>query len=308
MRSNWGTGLARLATAILLVAGSSTQAAVVAPATSSATRPASSPDRAAALDLLLPVGKPDVRSSSVLIIDESNSSVLYSKKAEVAAPIASITKLMTALVVLEGNQPLDEMLQITPDDRDNEKGSGSRLTVGTKLSRGDLLHLALMSSENRAAHAVGRNYPGGLPAMVRAMNAKATALGMKHARFVDPTGLSSRNVASPADLSRLVIAASDNPIIREYSTHAHFAVPVGKRLLEFRNTNTLVLNRDWDITVQKTGYISEAGQCLVMQAIIKERPVVIILLNSFGKYTRVADARRIRKWMETRQLSASRAH
>lgn len=304
MRSNnWGHRLLRLAVPGLLVAGSLAQAAVLPPAKSAPVPPAvtQSPD------LPLPIGKPDVRSSSVLIIDESNASILYSKKADVASPIASITKLMTALVVLEREQPLDELIQITLDDRDNEKGSGSRLTVGTKLSRGDLLHLALMSSENRAAHAVGRNYPGGLPALVRAMNSKAKALGMIHARFVDPTGLSSRNVASPADLSRLLIAASLNPTIREFSTNKHLTVPVGKRLLEFRNTNTLVSNPDWNITVQKTGYISEAGQCLVMQTIIEERPVVIILLNSFGKYTRVADARRIRKWMQTRQLSAARA-
>lgn len=303
MRSNnWGPRWLRLAVPGLLFTGSLIQAAVLPPAKSAAVPPAVSPDLPP-----LPIGKPDVRSNSVLVIDESNASVLYSKKADIASPIASITKLMTALVILESKQPLDELIQITADDRDNEKGSGSRLTLGTKLSRGDLLHLALMSSENRAAHAVGRNYPGGLSALVRAMNSKAKALGMTHARFVDPTGLSSRNVASPADLSRLVIAASQNPTIREFSTNKHFTVPVGKRMLEFRNTNTLVSNPDWNITVQKTGYISEAGQCLVMQAIIEERPVVIILLNSFGKYTRVADARRIRKWMQTRQLSAARA-
>lgn len=286
----------------LLLASSLLQAAVL-PATKSASA------RSAVLqrpESLLPTGKPQVKSGSVLVIDANDASVLYSRNADVALPIASITKLMTALVVLEGKQPLDEVIEITRDDRDKEKGSGSRLTVGTKLSRGDLLHLALMSSENRAAHAVGRHYPGGLPAMVRAMNAKSKALGMTRAHFVDPTGLSSGNVASPNDLSRLVIAASHNTTIREFSTNRHFTVPVGKRLLEFRNTNTLVANPDWDITIQKTGYISEAGQCLVMQTTIEDRTVVMILLNSFGKYTRVADARRIRKWMETRQLSASR--
>lgn len=299
--TDWGHKLLMLAVPVLLLAASLSQAAVV-PATKSAqARPAAAPD-------LLPIGKPEVKSGSALVIDESNSSVLYARNADVALPIASITKLMTALVVLEGNQPLDEMIQITKDDRDREKGSGSRLTVGTKLSRGDLLHLALMASENRAAHAVGRNYPGGLRALVRAMNAKAKTLGMSRAHFVDPTGLSSGNVASPSDLFKLVTAASHHPTIREFSTNKHFAVPVGKRMLEFRNTNTLVSNPDWNITVQKTGFINEAGRCLVMQAIIEERPVVIILLNSFGKYTRVADARRIRKWMQTRQLSAARMH
>jgi D-alanyl-D-alanine endopeptidase (penicillin-binding protein 7) len=291
-----------LAMPCLLLATSLLQAAILpAPkAASTARAVAQTPD------LPLPVGKPDIKSGSALVIDESNSSILYARNANVALPIASITKLMTALVVLEGKQPLDEVLQITRDDRDTQKGSGSRLTVGTKLSRGDMLHLALMSSENRAAHAVGRHYPGGLPALVRAMNAKAKTLGMTRAHFVDPTGLSSGNVASPADLSKLVIAVSHHPTIREFSTNKHLAVPVGKRMLEFRNTNTLVSNPAWDITVQKTGYINEAGQCLVMQTVIEDRPIVIILLNSFGKYTRVADARRIRKWMETRQLSASR--
>lgn len=292
----------------LLFASSLLQAAVL-PATKPASiHPAVAQAAVAqAPDLPLPIGKPEVKSGSALVIDESNSSILYSRNADVALPIASITKLMTALVVLEGKQPLDELIEITKDDRDRQKGSGSRLTVGTKLSRGDLLHLALMSSENRAAHAVGRNYPGGLKALLRAMNAKAKALGMTRAHFVDPTGLSSGNVASPADLSRLVIAAANHPTIREYSTNRHFAVAVGKRMLEFRNTNTLVSNPDWDIVVQKTGYINEAGRCLVMQTIIEDRPVVIILLNSFGKYTRVADARRIRRWMETRHLSASRS-
>jgi D-alanyl-D-alanine endopeptidase (penicillin-binding protein 7) len=207
---------------------------------------------------------------------------------------------MTALVVLEGHQSMDEMVRITSEDRDTELGSTSRLTIGTALSRGDLLHLALMSSENRAAHALGRNYPGGLAAFVRAMNAKALTLGMKNTRFVDPTGLSSRNVSSAADLTRLVMTAAADPLISRYSTHKGYAVPVGKQMLEFHNTNTLVTKADWDIAVQKTGYTRDAGQCLVMKAEIQGRSVVIVLLNSFGKYTRVADARRIRKWMEAK--------
>ena len=239
-------------------------------------------------------------SSSVLVLDEANSNVLFSKHPDVALPIASITKLMTSLVVLEGNQPLNEPIEVTEDDLDTEKRTRSRLSPGTVLTRGDLLHLALMSSENRAAHTLGRNYPGGLQVFVRAMNTKARLLGMTSAHFVDPTGLSSLNVASAEDLSKLVIAASQNPTIRMYSTSNGYAVPVGNRLVAYRNTNALVSSPTWDIVVQKTGYISEAGKCLVMKAIIEGRTVVIILLDSVGKYTRLADANRIKKWMETR--------
>jgi D-alanyl-D-alanine endopeptidase (penicillin-binding protein 7) len=245
-----------------------------------------------------PIRDPKLKSSSVLIIDQSDSSVLYSRHSDVAMPIASITKLMTALVVLDAKQPLDEPIQITEADRDLPKASFSRLTVGTTLSRGDLMHLALMASENRAAHALGSNYPGGLPAMVEAMNAKAAQLGMTNSHFVDPTGLSSQNVASPEDLSKLVIAASHNSTIREYSTDRHFAVKVRRHMVEFRNTDNLVANPTWNIIVQKTGYIAEAGKCLVMAAVIEGRSVVIVLLDSLGKYTRVADAKRIKTWME----------
>ncbi|MGH8139379.1 MAG: D-alanyl-D-alanine endopeptidase [Steroidobacteraceae bacterium] len=244
--------------------------------------------------------EPALRSTSALVLDETHSSVLYARRADVSAPIASITKLMTALVVADAGLPLDEPIQLTTEDRIVGKGAFSRLALGTTLTRGDLIHLALMSSENRAAHALGRNYPGGLPAFVRAMNAKARALGMTHAHFVDPAGLSSENVASAEDLSRLVVAASQDPIIREYSTDRDYAVPVGRRMLEFRNTNSLVSNPTWNIVVQKTGYISEAGRCLVMQAVIQGRTVVIVLLNSVGKRTRVADAVRIRRWMEAK--------
>jgi serine-type D-Ala-D-Ala endopeptidase (penicillin-binding protein 7) len=239
-----------------------------------------------------------LKSSSVLVMDPSDSSVLYSRHSDVAMPIASITKLMTSLVVLDAQQSLDEPIQITDADRDMPKGGFSRLTVGTTLSRGDLMHLALMSSENRAAHALGNNYPGGMPAMVAAMNAKAAELGMVSSHFVDPTGLSSQNVASPEDLSKLVIAASHNPTIREYSTDSRYAVKVRKHMVEFHNTDNLVANPGWNIIVQKTGYISEAGKCLVMAAVIEGRSVVIVLLDSLGKYTRVADAKRIKTWME----------
>ncbi len=239
-----------------------------------------------------------LKSSSVLVIDQNDSSVLYSRNSDVAMPIASITKLMTALVVLDARQSLDEPIQITDADRDLPKGGFSRLAVGTVLTRGDLMHLALMSSENRAAHALGNNYPGGMPAMVAAMNAKAVALGMTSSHFVDPTGLSSQNVASPEDLTKLVIAASHNPSIREYSTDSHYAVKVRKHMVEFHNTDNLVANPAWNIIVQKTGYITEAGKCLVMAAVIEGRSVVIVLLDSLGKYTRVADAKRIKSWME----------
>jgi serine-type D-Ala-D-Ala endopeptidase (penicillin-binding protein 7) len=245
-----------------------------------------------------PAGQPDLRSSAVFVLDEGSSKVLLSRQAEVAAPIASITKLMTALVVLDGHQPLDEILEITEQDQEHGRGAFSRLTIGTRLSRGDLLHVALMSSENRAAHALGRNYPGGLPAFVAAMNARARALGMTGARFVDPTGLSSDNMASPADLSKLVIAASHEPTIQQYSTDGAHSLRVGRRTLEFHNTDQLVRSPAWNIIVQKTGYITEAGRCLVIKAMIRGREIVIVLLDSFGRYTRVADAQRIRKWLE----------
>ena len=242
---------------------------------------------------------PKLKSSSVLIVDQSDSTVLYSRRSDVAAPIASITKLMTALVVLDAKQPLDEPIAITQQEAMLPKTRGSRLSVGTVLTRGDLMHLALMSSENRAAHALGANYPGGVPAIVKAMNLKAAALGMTTAQFVDPTGLSSDNVASPEDLSKLVLAAAQNPHIREYSTDPSYAVRVRRHLVEFHNTDNLVKNPTWNIIVQKTGYISEAGKCLVMEAVIEGRNVIIVLLDSAGRLTRLADAKRVKTWMES---------
>ena len=254
-----------------------------------------------------PAPEPRLKSSSVLIIDQSDSSILYSRNSDVAAPIASITKLMTALVVLDARLPMDEPLEITEAELDLPKMNVSRLSVGTVLTRGDLMHIALMASENRAAHALGANYPGGLTTFVRAMNAKATELGMHNAHFADPTGLSSENVASPEDLSKLVIAASKNPVIREYSTDKSYAVRVHRHLVEYRNTDNLVANPTWNIIVQKTGYIAEAGKCLVMEAVIERRNVIIVLLDSLGKYTRVADAKRVKSWMESLSaLSAER--
>lgn len=246
-----------------------------------------------------PAPRPDIRSAAALVVDARDYSVLFARRDDSALPIASITKLMTAIVVTAGRQPLDETLTITKADRDGTRGSASRLAVGTKLTRRELLHLALMSSENRAAYALGRNYPGGTPAFVKAMNERARVLGMAKSRFADPTGLSSGNVASARDLVRLVKAASGDPLIRQFSTDDKHTVVAGRRAIEYRNTNTLVNRPDWDIALQKTGYTVAAGQCLVMNTVIEGRSVVIVLLNSFGKYTRVADARRIRQWMET---------
>jgi D-alanyl-D-alanine endopeptidase (penicillin-binding protein 7) len=250
--------------------------------------------------------RPEVHSHAFYVLDEADSSVLAARHDDIPAPIASITKLMTALVVLEAGQPMDQLLTITAEDVRGTVGSGSRLAPGTRLSRADMMHLALMSSENRAAHVLCRNYPDGMSACVRAMNDKAAALGMTKARFVEPTGLSSSNVASPRDLAKLVLAAGNDPTIREYSTDPGHIVYVNRRPLEFRNTNLLVANPAWQVNIQKTGYISKAGRCLVMQTVIDGRQVVIVLLNSWGKLTRIADAKRIRTWIEAqRRVTAS---
>ena len=242
--------------------------------------------------------QPLIRSNAALVVDTQNSTILYAKRPEAVQPIASITKLMTALVVLDAKQPLEQRIKITPADRIHGKGWYSRLAVGTTLTRRDLMHLALMASENRAARTLAMNYPGGMPAAIRAMNAKAKALGMTHTHFADPTGLTSKNVSSAGDLAKLVIAASHNPLIRHFSTARHFSVRVRRRLTEFNTTDRLVANPTWKIIVQKTGFINEAGHCLVMETVIDGRKVVIVLLDSFGKYTRLADAIRIRRWME----------
>lgn len=240
----------------------------------------------------------ELKSSVAYVVDQANAQVLFEKNANVALPMASITKLMTSLIVVEANQDMNELLTITEDEIDHEKFTSSRLKVGTQLTRGTMLHLALMSSENRAAAALGRSYPGGLANFVRAMNAKASALGMSEARYVDASGLSSQNVASARDLAKLVNAAYQHPIIRLYSTDPKFDVEVGNQVLHYHNTNNLVANPDWDIGLQKTGYISEAGRCLVMQAKIEGRPVVMVFLDSKGKQSRLGDAGRIRKWLE----------
>jgi D-alanyl-D-alanine endopeptidase (penicillin-binding protein 7) len=246
----------------------------------------------------------DLKSSVALVVDQDTHQVLFSKNSQAVLPIASITKLMTALVVTEAALPLDEVLTISQEDVDTEKGSRSRLTVGTQLTRGEMLLLALMSSENRAAHALGRHYPGGLEAFVAAMNAKAQLLGMSGTRYVEPTGLSSQNRSSANDLARLVDAAYAHQIIRELSVSREAQVDVGKRQLQFRSTNGLVRNPDWDIGLQKTGYISEAGRCLVMQAQLAGRKLIMVLLDSAGRYSRIGDAERIRKWLDQAVLSS----
>ena len=234
----------------------------------------------------------------MLIVDQSDSSVLYSRHSDVAAPIASITKLMTALVVLDAKQPLDEPLAITPDEAVLPKGRVSRLRVGTVLTRGDSHAPGADVVREPGRPCARRNYPGGLPAMVTAMNAKAAALGMTAAHFVDPTGLSSDNVASPEDLSKLVMAARENAHIREYSTDPSYTVRVRRHSGRVPQHGQPGANPTWNIIVQKTGYIAEAGKCLVMEAVIQGRNVVIVLLDSMGKYTRVADAKRVKSWME----------
>jgi D-alanyl-D-alanine endopeptidase (penicillin-binding protein 7) len=243
-----------------------------------------------------------LKSSVALVVDQDTNEVLFSKNEQAVLPIASITKLMTGLLVSEGNLPMDESITISQADVDTEKGSSSRLAVGTELSRGELLHLALMSSENRAAHALGRTYPGGMQHFVELMNARAKALGMNDTSYAEPTGLSSKNQSSARDLATLVNFAYGDPTLRELSTSTGYQVEVGRRTLQFNNTNRLVKNPAWDIGIQKTGYISEAGQCLVMQAKIAGRKLIMVFLDSAGKLSRIADAERVRHWVENSPL------
>ena len=244
--------------------------------------------------------EPSLKSAGVLVLDPTTGQTLYSKNADEVTPIASITKLMTAMVVLDAKLALDEALQITNEDIDLLKNTKSRLPIGSHFRRDDLMRLALMASDNRAASALGRNYPGGLPAFVDAMNLKSRELGLTHTRFVDSSGLAPGNVSSAGDLGKLVMAASGYELIREYSTTeaVNVTLPDSKRKLSFVNTNRLVRGSEWQIGLSKTGYISESGLCLVMQAIIANQPVVIVLLDSWGKLTRVGDANRIKKWLE----------
>ena len=245
-------------------------------------------------------GEPNLASSAVMVFDPQTGRTLYSKNADEAHPIASITKLMTAMIVLDSKLDLEEPIALSNDDIDTLKGTKSKLPLGTHFRRDDLLRIALVASDNRAASALGRSYPGGLPAFVDAMNAKAKALGLTQTTFVDSSGLNPGNVSSPQDLAKLVSAASSYPLIREYSTTPALDVtlPNSKRKIGFVNTNALVRASDWQIGLSKTGYINEAGKCLVMHAMIANQPIVIVLLDSWGKLTRIGDANRIRKWLE----------
>jgi D-alanyl-D-alanine endopeptidase (penicillin-binding protein 7) len=237
-------------------------------------------------------------SSVALVMDQNSSEVLFEKNSNVSLPIASITKLMTGLIVVEAKQDMNEILTVTDDDVDHEKFSSSRLRVGSQMTRANLLHIALMSSENRAAAALGRNYPGGVAGFVAAMNAKAQELGMTGAHYVDSSGLSSQNVASAHDLAKLAMVAYHEPLLRQYSTDPKSVVDAGGRMMNYHNTNYLVASPDWEIGLQKTGFINEAGRCLVMQAMIQGRPVIMVFLDSKGKQSRTADAGRVRRWLE----------
>jgi len=245
-------------------------------------------------------------SSKALIINQQTGEILYAKNTNTPTPIASVTKLMTAMVVLDAMLPMDEYLTVTSVDIDTLKGTGSRLRVGTSLPRNEMLQLALMASENRAASTLGRYYPGGLTAFIQAMNYKAYELGMFNTRFVDPTGLNSGNVSTAEDLARLVNAAYEYPEIRQVSTapSQEVAVSGNRHRMNFVNTNSLVRKGDCVIGLSKTGFINEAGRCLVMQAEIVGQPLIIVLLDSAGKLTRIGDANRIRKWLEDNQFGA----
>ncbi len=244
-----------------------------------------------------------LRSSAAIVEDQKTGELLIQKHANAVVPIASITKLMTAMVVLDSDNGLDKMIMIQSADRDLVRHSRSRLPVGARLTRADALLIALMASDNRAASALGHAYPGGSDACVAAMNAKARSLGLYETHFQDTTGLSSGNVSSARDLVRLVDAAYQYGLIREYTTCKHAAIFTGRRVMQFHNTNRLIQNPRWEIGLSKTGYIDEAGRCLVMQAQVAQRPVLIVLLDSQGKLTRVGDANRIRKWLEGASVS-----
>lgn len=242
-----------------------------------------------------------LRSSVAYVLDPETHEVLFSKNEQVVLPIASLTKLMTALVINDQDLDMNEVITITKDDVDRLKNSRSRLRVGSKLTRKQLLHLALMSSENRAAHALGRTYPGGLDRFVENMNAKAALLGMTSSTFVEPTGLSSDNKSNARDLARLVSVAATRPLLRELSTDEDATVKAGRQRLAYHNTNALVRSDRWDIALQKTGYIKEAGRCLVMKAQLAERSVIMVFLDSVGKNSRLGDANRVRHWLESSQ-------
>ncbi|RLM25776.1 D-alanyl-D-alanine endopeptidase [Brenneria alni] len=248
----------------------------------------------------------EIASGSAMVVDLRDDQILYSSNPDVIVPIASVTKLMTALVVLDANQPLDEVISVDISQTEEMKGVYSRVRLNSEISRRDMLLLALMSSENRAAASLAHHYPGGYQAFIAAMNAKARSLGMTHTRYVEPTGLSINNVSTARDLTKLLIASKQYPLLSQLSTThekmATFSRPVYS--LPFRNTNHLVYKPDWNIQLTKTGFTNQAGHCLVMRTVINQRPVALVVLDAFGKYTHFADANRLRKWMETGKVSA----
>jgi D-alanyl-D-alanine endopeptidase (penicillin-binding protein 7) len=244
-----------------------------------------------------------VQSASAVVVDQTSGAVLFEKNPNTQVPIASITKLMTAMVALDAKPSLTEELTIGEEDVDTLKGTRSRLKVGTQLTREEMLRLALMASENRAAAALSRHYPGGRTAFVAAMNRKAKELGLTDTSFEDSTGLTAANVSSASDLTRMVAAAHRYPLIRQYSTTAEYDVNIAGRTQSFHNTNSLVKSDSWDIGLSKTGYINEAGKCLVMQAWVNNKPMIIVLLDSWGKLTRIGDANRIKRWIESAALT-----
>lgn len=255
--------------------------------------PRSAPSRRASVSSASPKTDQLVRSKIALVVDANSSAKLLEKNADRVVPIASITKLMTAMVVLDGHLPLGEMLTVSNEDRDFLMGTGSRLHVGAQLSREDMLHIALMASENRAAAALSRYYPGGRLGFIRAMNAKAAALGMAHTHFVNPNGLTNENVSTASDLVKLVRAAGEYPLIRQFTTDPGYEVHVGRAPLAYINSNRLVGRPGWDIVVQKTGFTNQAGRCVVMRVNADGRALIMIFLDAYGKLTRYADARRV---------------
>lgn len=252
-------------------------------------------------------GLPVLKASVAFVIDQDSGQVLLGKNDDDVRPIASLTKLMTGVIIADAKLPLDERITITQDDVDRLKGSSSRLRVGTELTRGQALHLTLMSSENRAAHALARTYPGGERAFVEAMNNKARQLGMDQTHYVEPTGLSSENQSSARDLAMLADAAYDRPLLRKYSTSPGYRLELDKGALQYVNSNRLVREGDWPIGLQKTGYISEAGQCLVVQTKVKDRNLIMVFLDSASKVTRIRDAEIVKRWLRTRPAVAATA-
>jgi len=243
----------------------------------------------------------NLASVSTAVVDLKNGSTLFEKNSRIVMPIASITKLMTAMVVLDAKLPLKEKIRFSKEDKKRINNYYSRIRIGSELTRGDALRISLMSSENLAASALGRNYPGGVPAFVKAMNAKAGALGMKHSHFVDSSGLSEQNVSTAADLAKMVSAASKYSLIKKYSTTQVYTARFKKPsyVLAYTNTNVLVRTGRWDIQLSKTGYLDEAGRCLVMLTRVDNKDVVMVMLDSFGKRSPVGDASRIKKWLQT---------